>query len=85
MKRANLVLEESLLADALRITGEKTYSGAVNCALRELSRQAQAASIFELAGSGAWHGDLAAMRGDAEGARPAPPRAKAPALRRKRR
>jgi Arc/MetJ family transcription regulator len=64
MKRTNLVLDEKLLADAVRLTGEKTYSGAVNHALRELVRQAQADSIFDLQGSGGWEGDLAEMRGD---------------------
>jgi len=64
MKRTNLVLDETLLADAVRLTGAKTYSGAVNFALRELIRLKHAAAIFELAGTGAWRGDLSEMRGD---------------------
>jgi Arc/MetJ family transcription regulator len=64
MKRTNLVLDETLLAEGLRLTGERTYSGLVNRALAELIRRAKARRILELAGSGAWEGDLDAMRAD---------------------
>lgn len=64
MKRTNLVLDEKLLEDALRISGERTYSRAVDRALAEFVRRARAGRILELAGSGLWEGDLAAMRGD---------------------
>ena len=64
MKRTNLVLDEQLLEDALRISGERTYSRAVDRALAEFVRRARAGRILELAGSGLWEGDLAAMRGD---------------------
>ena len=33
MKRANLILDEKLLNDAVRVLGAKTYSDAVNQAL----------------------------------------------------
>lgn len=70
MKRTNLVLNEQLLEEALRISGERTYSKAVDRALAEFVRRARAGRILELAGSGLWEGDLTAMRGD----RPHPPR-----------
>jgi Arc/MetJ family transcription regulator len=69
MKRTNLVLEESLLAEALRVSGAKTYSAAVNLALRDFVRRARARRILELAGSGLWEGDLAGMRSDPRSAR----------------
>ena len=38
MKRTNLVLDEQLLDQAVRLLGAKTYSAAVNTALEELIR-----------------------------------------------
>jgi Arc/MetJ family transcription regulator len=64
MKRTNLVLDEALLEEAVRLTGERTYSRTVERALTELVRRARAGRILELAGAGGWNGDLAAMRGD---------------------
>ena len=64
MKRTNLVLDEQLLDEAMRLSGDKTWSAAVTRALTELIRRAKARRILDLAGSGAWEGDLAEMRGD---------------------
>jgi len=64
MKRTNLVLEEKLLDEATRLSGEKTYSAAVQRALEDFVRRIKARSILELRGSGLWEGDLAAMRSD---------------------
>ena len=69
MKRTNLVLDEQLLEEATRLSGEKTWSGAVQKALTEFVRQKRARRILELRGTGVWEGDLAQMRGDA----PKPP------------
>jgi Arc/MetJ family transcription regulator len=65
MKRTNLVLDAQLLEEALRLSGERTYSRAVHRALEDFVRRAKAAQILDLAGSGAWQGDLAEMRDDA--------------------
>jgi Arc/MetJ family transcription regulator len=65
MKRTNLVLREDLLREAVALSGEKTYSRAVEVALEDFVRRAKARRILELRGSGAWGGDLAAMRRDA--------------------
>jgi hypothetical protein len=62
MKRRNLVLDEQLLEEALRLSGERTYSRAVERALESFVRRAKAGRILELAGSGLWGGDLAEMR-----------------------
>ena len=64
MKRTNLVLDEALLEEAVRVAGTKTYSAAVDLALRDLVRRAKARRILELAGSGLWEGDLPRMRAD---------------------
>lgn len=64
MKRTNVVIDEHLLEEAVRVSGERTYSRTIERALEELVRRAKASGIFELAGSGAWSGDLAAMRND---------------------
>jgi Arc/MetJ family transcription regulator len=69
MKRTNLVLREDLLEEATRLSGEKTYSRAVERALEEFVRRARARQILELQGSGLWEGDLAAMRRDRDAAR----------------
>ncbi|MCE7870232.1 type II toxin-antitoxin system VapB family antitoxin [bacterium CPR1] len=66
MKRTNLVLDEQLLQEAVRLSGEKTYSGAVNRALNEFVRRIKARSILDLRGSGLWEGELAQMRGDSD-------------------
>ena len=64
MKRTNLVLDERLLDEALRMSGERTYSRAVERALDEFVRRVKARRILDLAGAGVWEGDLATMRRD---------------------
>jgi Arc/MetJ family transcription regulator len=64
MKRTNLVLDEVLLDEALRLGGERTYSRTVDRALEEFVRRLKARRILDLAGTGGWTGDLASMRRD---------------------
>ncbi len=64
MKRTNLVLDAQLLEETLKVSGERTYSRAVERAMQDFVRRARARRILDLAGSGAWEGDLAAMRED---------------------
>ena len=64
MKRTNLVLNEQILEEALRLSGERTYSATVNRALDDFVRRIKAGRILELTGSGAWEGDLTGMRRD---------------------
>ncbi len=66
MKRTNLVLDEALLEEATRLSGERTYSRTVDRALGDFVRRAKAGRILELAGKGLWEGDLSEMRGDSE-------------------
>jgi len=64
MKRTNLVLDEQLLEEAMRLGGARTYSHAVNEALAQYTRRIKARTILRLEGSGLWEGDLAEMRAD---------------------
>lgn len=64
MKRTNLVLDEDLLDETVRLTGERTYSRAVERALEDFVKRAKSGRILELAGKGLWEGDLSQMRGD---------------------
>ena len=64
MKRTNLVLDEEVLEEATRLSGEKTYSAAVMRALEDFVRRVKARQILALRGSGLWEGELAGMRRD---------------------
>jgi Arc/MetJ family transcription regulator len=64
MKRTNVVIDESILEEAVRVSGERTYSRTIERALEEMVRRAKARSIDRLAGSGLWSGSLPAMRRD---------------------
>jgi Arc/MetJ family transcription regulator len=76
MKRTNLVLNATLLEETLKISGERTYSRAVERAMEAFVRRAKARRILDLAGSGAWEGSLARVREDspAYGKKPRGPR-----------
>ena len=65
MKRTNLVLDASLLNEARRVLGLKTYSATVNLALAEVLRVRKIQSLPQFFGRGLWEGDLAQMRQDA--------------------
>lgn len=58
------MVDEALLDEAVALLGAKTYSKAVEVALREVVRGAKVRRILDLAGSGLWEGDLGTMRGD---------------------
>ena len=64
MKRTNVVLDEDLLEQAVRVSGERTYARTIERALREMVRRAEARGIDQLAGSGLWVGNLSEMRDD---------------------
>ena len=64
MKRTNLVVDELLLEEAVKLSGERTYSRTVERALEEFVKRIKARRILDLAGSGLWEGNLAAVRED---------------------
>jgi Arc/MetJ family transcription regulator len=76
MKRTNLVLDEELLEEAVRLSGERTYSRTVDRALREFVSRVRARRILDLAGSGLWEGNLSEMRRDRVVAEAKPGRAR---------
>jgi Arc/MetJ family transcription regulator len=76
MKRTNLVLDEQLLEEATRLSGDRTYSRTVGRALEDYVRRIKARQILELAGSGLWEGDLGKMRRDHTPARRKAPHSK---------
>jgi Arc/MetJ family transcription regulator len=62
MKRTNIVIDEELIADALKATGLKTRRELVDYALRELLRQESQKRILKLKGAVHWEGSLSSMR-----------------------
>jgi Arc/MetJ family transcription regulator len=63
--RTNIVIDEKLMKDTLRITGLKTKRDAVELGLRTLVRLGRQAELRRLRGKLQWQGDLDAMRRDA--------------------
>jgi len=62
--RTNIVIDDALMADALRATGLKTKREAVELGLRTLLRLRKQADIRRFRGKLSWSGDLDAMRTD---------------------
>lgn len=58
------MLDEQLLDEAVRVLGAKTYSAAVNQALKEAIRVKKVQGLRQFFGSGIWEGNLAEMRED---------------------
>jgi Arc/MetJ family transcription regulator len=64
MKRTNLILDETLLQEAIALMGVRTYSEAVNQSLSESIQLRKAQDILNFASSGIWEGNLSEMRED---------------------
>jgi len=65
MKRTNVVLDEHLLEEAVRVSGEPTYARTIERALDEMVKRAKVAgAVQQLIGSGGWSGNLPEMRRD---------------------
>ena len=62
--RANIEIDDKMMADALRATGVKTKREAVELGLRTLVRLGKQSQIRRYRGKLAWEGDLDAMRTD---------------------
>jgi metal-responsive CopG/Arc/MetJ family transcriptional regulator len=71
MKQATVTLDEELLEEVVRVSGERSQSQAVSNALEEYLQRHRARLILDLAGSGLWEGDLAEMREDQQVSPPA--------------
>ena len=64
MKRTNIVLDEGLVSEALKITGLKTQKELVHHALQQLVRREKQLGLLSLKGTIAWEGDLQNLRKD---------------------
>jgi Arc/MetJ family transcription regulator len=58
------MLDAQTLEEATRVLGVKTYSAAVNLALKEVVRVRKVQALRRFFGQGLWEGDLAEMRQD---------------------
>ena len=63
--RTNIVIDDQLLADTLRVTGLKTKREVVELGLRTLLQLRRQEEIRRFRGKLDWQGDLDAMRTDA--------------------
>ncbi|AOX18893.1 MULTISPECIES: type II toxin-antitoxin system VapB family antitoxin [Acetobacteraceae] len=63
--RTNIIIDDALMADALKASGVKTKKEAVELGLRTLIRLKQQRELRTLRGKLDWQGDLDAMRSDA--------------------
>jgi Arc/MetJ family transcription regulator len=62
--RTNIVIDDALMASALKATGLKTKREAVELGLRTLLQLRRQNEIRRFRGKLAWEGDLEAMRSD---------------------
>ncbi|PIQ63927.1 MAG: DUF2191 domain-containing protein [Bacteroidetes bacterium CG12_big_fil_rev_8_21_14_0_65_60_17] len=63
--RTNIVIDDTLMQKALKITGLKTKREAVELGLKTLIRLGEQAKIKSLRGQVEWEGDLDRLRTDA--------------------
>jgi Arc/MetJ family transcription regulator len=62
VKRTNIVMDESLVRQGLKVTGIKTRRALVHHALQELVRREKQMGVLALEGKVRWSGNLSAMR-----------------------
>jgi Arc/MetJ family transcription regulator len=62
--RTNIVIDDKLMADALKASGARTKREAVELGLRTLLQLSRQGEIRRLKGKVKWEGDLDAMRRD---------------------
>jgi Arc/MetJ family transcription regulator len=62
--RTNIVIDDKLMAETLRVTGLKSKREAVELGLQTLLRLHRQAELRRLRGTVDWAGDLDAMRRD---------------------
>ncbi|NJK92007.1 MAG: type II toxin-antitoxin system VapB family antitoxin [Blastochloris sp.] len=62
MKRTNIVLDDDLVSQGLRLTGLRTQKDLVHHALLQLVRRESQLGLLKLRGNVAWEGDLSEMR-----------------------
>ncbi len=60
--RTNVVLDDALVTEAMKLTGAKTKREVLDQALRALIRLERQRAVLDLRGKIPWEGDLNAMR-----------------------
>ena len=60
--RTNIILDDDLVATAMKLTGERTKTGVIHHALELLVRRARLRELVATRGTLHWEGDLDAMR-----------------------
>jgi Arc/MetJ family transcription regulator len=63
--RTNIVIDDTLMSEAMKATGLRTKREAVELGLRTLLRLRRQEDVRAFRGKLAWSGDLDAMRSDA--------------------
>ena len=64
LMRTNIVIDDDLMADALKVTGSKTKREAVELGLKALIKLKKQENIRRFRGKLHWEGDLDEMRRD---------------------
>ena len=62
MKRTNIVIDEKLLEQGIKLSGLKTYRELVDKALRDFVRREKQLGLRSLRGTIEWEGDLDEVR-----------------------
>ena len=62
--RTNIVIDDKLMADALKASGARTKREAVELGLKTLLQLGRQGEVRRLRGKVKWEGDLEAMRRD---------------------
>ncbi|HNU12443.1 MAG TPA: type II toxin-antitoxin system VapB family antitoxin [Rubrivivax sp.] len=62
--RTNIVIDDKLIAEAMKASGAKTKKEAVERGLQALLQLSRQAELRKLRGKVQWQGDLEAMRRD---------------------
>ncbi|GAB4445024.1 MAG: hypothetical protein OHK0011_26920 [Turneriella sp.] len=60
--RTNVVLDDKLVKEAMKLTGKKTKRELIDYALHELVRRQKRLALLDLRGKIHWEGDLDEMR-----------------------
>ncbi|MFQ5595410.1 MAG: type II toxin-antitoxin system VapB family antitoxin [Anaerolineae bacterium] len=60
--RTNVVIDDTLMAEAMQLTGIKTKRGVIDKALRMLVRLERQRAVLALEGAVTWEGDLDSLR-----------------------
>ncbi len=62
MKRTNIVLDENLVDEGLKVTGLRSCRALVDYALKELMRREHQTELLKFKGKIFWEGNLSKMR-----------------------